>query len=892
MRRLAFGQIALLFLCCTAVIGFTAFFEPPGSTNSGIHTEGGFAVETLVNDIFVAGGCNNISNISAIGNPGGIGYFENGSSSIGLNKGIILSTGPIQFAEGPNDVTDASGNFEDNSGDIDLNTMAVDVVRDAVGLSFDFVPLDSFVSFHYVFASEEYCEFVGSNYNDVFGFFISGPGINGPFSDNAQNVALIPGTDNAVTINSVNHINNSSYYIGNELPDDALECNFAYQPSANRPLIEYDGFTKKLTAVLKLTPCETYHIRLVVADVGDNFYDSAVFLEANSFNIGGAVSLNAVAAGNPDLIVFEGCPEAYFVFERVQTDYINFPINVDFFVSDLSLAVSGIDFMPLPTSITIPAGQLSVNLPVVTINDQETEPIEQLILELDIPCACYSDTASLFLQDSPMLTLELPDVPVCENNSTIVEPTVSGGIPPYTYLWSDQSDEAIFSIFPQDPGLFSLTVTDACSSIIIDTAEILVVEPPEAFLSGEVKLCEGDTTFLPVQFSGVPPFEIWYQIDGNAQFLQQNIMDSLFELPVTLGGQYEIVEFSDAACAGEFGGIGQVEMTQITVVSTIHPVHCFDGADGAIEAQITGGIPPYQYEWLEDIGDTLNPDQLTAGIYHLWVQDEQGCQKEVALEVPSPAPLELLGLDCEDFYLEELNLEATGGTPPYLYTVDGQNFVDQSLFDELEVGESYNLTILDANDCRTETDLLMPALYQRMVDLPTEKRVKFGEEHQIVPLLNIPESLVANIRWVPDHNLSCADCLEPVHTALENEVYSLRIINQFGCRDDIDIAIIIDPGVDVYLPSAFSPNGDEINDYFVVYANDVQVEKVLSFRIFDRWGGLMFEEKDFPPNESQYGWDGSFRGQQMDAGVYVYFVQLQLSNGNQEILEGSVALLK
>ena len=892
MRLSSLGYIIFLTLLGgTCVLSWTAFSEPPPMPPSSIHTEGGLPVETLVNDIFVTGGCDNISNIAAIGNPDGIGYFENGMSSIGLNRGIILSTGPIQFAEGPNNVTDASGNFEDNSGDTDLAMMATDEVRDAVGISFDFVPLDSFISFHYVFASEEYCEFVGSNYNDVFGFFISGPGIDGNFSNNAENVALIPNTNNNVAINSVNHISNSSYYIGNELPDDALECGFAHQPSENQSLIQYDGFTKKLTAVLKLIPCQTYHIRLVVADVRDNYYDSAVFLEANSFNIGGTVNLQAVAPG-PDNTIYEGCPGGSFIFERVQTEYINYPVTVNFLLSDQSTALSGVDFMPLPSFVTIPAGQVSLELPIIPINDQEPELLEQLTLELDIPCACYTDTASLFLQDAPALELDLPDVAVCEDNTSIVEPQVSGGIPPYDYIWSDASAASTLQVSADAPSNYSLTVTDACSSVIADTASLAVVQPPEAFLSGEVQLCEGDTTFLPVQFSGVPPFQLTYTIDGAVQPALTEIMESDFNLPVVLGGMYEIAAFNDAACAGTSGGFGQVNMTSLNLISSIEPVTCYGSADGAIAAQIAGGVPPYQFEWVEDIDQSLTPQGLEAGTYHLWIQDAQGCQKMEPITVPSPGPLALADLDCADLQEEELRLEASGGTAPYHYSTDGQHFSDASLFETLEPGVSYLLSIRDAEGCQTEVDFLMPVSYQQMVELPTEKRVKLGEEHQIIPTLNIPESLVANIRWVPDKNLSCSDCLEPVQTALENEVYSLRIIDQFGCRDEVNISIIIDPTVDVYLPTAFSPNGDEVNDRLVVYANEVQVEQVLLFRVFDRWGGLMFEQKNFSPNDDQFGWDGSFRGHPMDTGVYVFFAELQLSNGSKKVVRGSVALVK
>ena len=105
----------------------------------------------------------------------------------------MLATGPIGNAEGPNSKGDEGGDFKDATGDPDLRKLTSAPIFDAVGLAFNFVPLDTLVTFRYVFASEEYCEFVGSNYNDVFGFFISGPGINGPFGNNSRNVALIPG---------------------------------------------------------------------------------------------------------------------------------------------------------------------------------------------------------------------------------------------------------------------------------------------------------------------------------------------------------------------------------------------------------------------------------------------------------------------------------------------------------------------------------------------------------------------------------------------------------------------------------------------------------------------------------------------------------------------------
>ena len=187
-----------IFLAIAIIPATTTLEEETTTLDNGIVTDDSYDVETLVREIFIKGSCDNVENIAAIGHPEGIGYFEQGSPIIGMQEGIILATGPIGNAEGPNSATDVSGNFGDNTGDVDLDIMATDDVRDAVGIEFDFVPLDSIVTFRYVFASEEYCEFVGSIFNDVFGFFISGPGIEGDFSNNSMNVALVPGTDDFV----------------------------------------------------------------------------------------------------------------------------------------------------------------------------------------------------------------------------------------------------------------------------------------------------------------------------------------------------------------------------------------------------------------------------------------------------------------------------------------------------------------------------------------------------------------------------------------------------------------------------------------------------------------------------------------------------------------------
>jgi gliding motility-associated-like protein len=887
----------ILFLLGSCLL-FSAPAEgplPPVAPESGlsIRTDNTLGVEELVEDIFVSGACTNISNIRAIGDKRGIGYFENGAQSIGISRGIILSTGANVNAEGPNDLTDKSGNFHHETGDPDLNGLATGTVKDVAGLSFDFTPLDSIVTFRYVFASEEYCEFVGSIYNDVFGFFIRGPGISGPFPNGGANVALIPGTDDYVSINSVNHLQNSSYYIHNELPADALSCELGAYQANYHPHIQYDGFTQVLTAVLRLIPCETYQIRLVIADVGDNFYDSAVFLEAESFDLGGEATVEASKGRTPEFPAYEGCNDNAFIFRRKPGSNDDFPLSVRFNIAPYSTAEEGLDYAPLPRSVTIPPQASQVRLPVEIYNDGLDETIEFISLILDFPCGCFEpDSARMYISDSPPVFVVLPDLAVCEGSSNYFHPQVEGGIPPYTYLWSDGSTGERLEVLAAGGEQYAVTVADACGNHAADSAQIVLTVPPTATLSGQVAVCEGDTAWLPVLFSGFPPWELRYSVAGVAQAPITGIWSADYALPATLPGAYELLGVSDAACEGPVQGSAWVEVLAIQVEAELEHVSCSGGNDGRIHIRLSGGTPPFSYYWANGFGATLELEGLTAGRYYLVVSDAAGCQKEVAFELGAPPPISPIQPDCERLTQGELRLLLSGGTPPYLYSTDGQNFYGDDFLYALPGGGAYALTVLDAAGCTYQQDFIMPVAYRSIADLPAVLELKIGRTHRLEPQLNIPEHLIANLRWLPAAGLSCVDCLYPELLILAEGVYTLRITDVFGCSSEISTTIRISDEVDIYIPNAFSPNADQHNDRFTVYANTQQVQHIKRFLVFDRWGGLLFQQEYFLPNDETVGWDGTARGQPLDPGIYTYMVEVQLATGRVKLLHGQVLLIR
>ena len=266
-----------------------------------------YTIEQLITDVFIGGGCFDIENVQLIGNAAGVGHFSAGTASVGMENGVILASGNITNAPGPNNSGSAGNALAGADGDPDLASLGAGTIFDACGIEFDFTPTVETINFSYAFASEEYCEYVGSTFNDVFGFFISGPGISGPFTSGAENIALVPGTGDYVAINTVNHNLNTAYFNGNH-----ANCNGII---TNPNDIEYDGYTTVLTATANVIPCETYHIRLVVSDVGDQIFDSAVFLGANSFEAGGEASVDVVIPGvEVGTVAYEGCADGFFSF--------------------------------------------------------------------------------------------------------------------------------------------------------------------------------------------------------------------------------------------------------------------------------------------------------------------------------------------------------------------------------------------------------------------------------------------------------------------------------------------------------------------------------------------------------------------------------------------------
>lgn len=851
-----------------------------------------YSPEVLVQDVFVNGACKNISKIRAIGNRAGIGFFEGGKPSIGLEKGIILSTGNVKNAEGPNNKRDITTDFGDISSDVDLVKLATGPVFDVVGIEFDFVPLDSFVNFRYVFASDEYCEYVGQKFNDVFGFFVSGPGINGSFNNKGENVALVPGSNAFVSINTVNYNQNQLFFTDNMHPDDAARCNRTWVNSQNQERIQYDGFTRPLTAVLRLIPCQTYRIRLLVADVSDGKFDSAVFLEAESFNIGGGAKLNGSSADEAQIIE-EGCDNGYFRLNRLNVDNLNQPLIVKIKVANDSKAKEGVDFERLPKEITIPENKTFVDLPISTILDNDDEALEELILQLDFPCACIADTARLFIKDVSKLRNGLKNVTFCLGDTLTINVNPIGGVPPYSYVWGNGLRTSQIKFIPPRDTFLVLNVSDNCKRVLSDTIRITRKIPPQAKISGIMDICPGGVAEIPVVFNGKSPFSFTWKADSLPPVQVINQFNNDYFIKTGAKGKIQILAFSDGECDGEFQGVAEVRHFNLQTITSVSSVSCAKGKDGKILVSVSGGTPPYQFNWSGGLPNLPNPSGLGKGKYNVTIVDVNNCKTTAEADILEPGPLSPLVFDCSQFTSNSLQIGNSGGVPPYLYSVNGgASFKDESLFNDLIPGNSYSLTIRDNRNCSLDQDFIMPALYSKMMQLPPAIKLSFGDKTVLQPQFNIPASLIKSLSWSPEFNLSCYQCLSPEILAEKGGLLRVQITNVFGCTESVTSQITVDKTFSVFVPNAFSPNGDGVNDFITVFADTEQVKEVNSFDIYNRYGELVFKRDNFQPNDEYLGWNGTKSDVKLSNDTYLYSIVLVLKNGGEYVIQGSFMLVR
>jgi gliding motility-associated-like protein len=462
----------------------------------------------------------------------------------------------------------------------------------------------------------------------------------------------------------------------------------------------------------------------------------------------------------------------------------------------------------------------------------------------------------------------------------------------YTYLWNDPAASTTPLVQNVAGGTtYTIIVTDSqgCTA----TKSSLLPQPnPITFETGTTNVrCNGGadgTASVTNVTGGNDNYRFaWDDKVGNATTA---IVEGL------TAGIYNVTVSDEVGCFSE-KQIQVTEPTPLAVIFQSKPTLCNGSVDGAASVNVNGGIPSYRFLWSND-AVTSKIDRLTAGTYTLTVTDANNCELVSTVAVVEPAPIRInitpQPPTCAGSRDGRLDMNVTGGTMPYTFSLDDKNYRATPTFLAL-TAKNYNIFVQDRHGCKTTTtyQLIDPPAFTVSI-FPNQANVEITEGERVQLFAEaINQTGKVNFVWSPsfqDESLSCTECFNPVATPKNTIFYELYGVDEAGCESIDKIQIRVNKSRVVLVPTGFTPNGDNLNNKLLVHGTEGAMIKL--FRVHDRWGELLFENGDFLTNDTEAGWDGTFRGKEMPAGVYVWYLEVEYNDGRKELLKGSTMLIR
>lgn len=888
------------------------------------------------------------SNVQTFGSSlNSFATFTGGTASgLGFNSGVYLSTGNIA-AHAP--LSNLPGTFLSNNngapGDPTLNAMGLGTTFNATVLQFDFVPTGDTIKFRYIFASEEYNEFVNSSYNDVFGFFLTGPNPSGP-PYASTNIALIPSTVQPVAINSVNN-----GYAGGCASGPCENCAYYVDNLCQQNAFAFDGYTVALTAIAPVIPCQTYTIKLAVADVADAIYDSGVFLEEGSFVSNIIQSSSNINFGGVDTMMFEGCSQATITIVRtpaLTNDTIIFNYGGN--------ATMGLDYNFLPDTLIFSPGNDTLFLVVNTISDNFNEFNEFLSITINAGiCSDYVpiSTVNLYIIDVDSITVDAGlDSAFCAGTEILLNMQSTGGTLLNQYTWltpggGSMNDSTL--ITPTQSGYYYAVALDVCLQIVVIDSIYLNVFPSPNITTNPANLCSGASYAIGDPNGNTNLNWVWTPATNLSN---ANIPNPLFiglnPGPGSLQYTYYVtVDSAGVVCAGD------------SVVVILNPNPVPDVTPDSIEVcfplnvTLDAGAGYVGYQWSNG-ATTQTQDVTTSGWYIATVTDTNNCQGiDSAYVVIYPRlTFTLDDVDiCTDVstnigfntnqnqfniiwspadHLNNGNIsnpvfqQTTSGPDPisYTYIVSSDSagfvcFVDTMIVtvypnpsfslpnDTVYFCENSDVTIdagggyssyLWSNGFLTQTITVSDTGWFAVTVTNNVLCANTDSSYVVklfLPNFNIPDviicegdtAILTTSSWQGNFlwNTGSTDTLLVV---TQTGTYTLTITNTCGSGTD-SIQVLEKPNANISeLPNVFSPNGDGLNDEYSIA--DLEFAEEFVLLIYNRWGRLLFETSD-----ASIVWKGEGDGGS-EATPGVYFVILKYKNcyGEETTLNGNIHLFK
>ena len=834
--------------------------------------------EQLVQNVLLGSGVS-VSNITFNGQPGNIlnaqgGHYIGPSNFIAFNEGVAMKTGHAFQIQDDGFFPPWNWNQNTVQNDPDLMQISGQNVNDCAILEFDFIPNGDSLVFRYVFASKEYPSFTCSSYNDAFGFFISGPGINGPYSNNAENIAVVPGTNIPVAVNTINSGTASN---ANNAPncDQAnpnwQEDSIYFVDNSDEPEgdIQFPGMTVTLTAFANVQCGETYHIKLAIGDASDGALDSGVFLEAGSFTSNSAVQVNLdIPVGLGDSTLYEGCGEAVLQFIRPSE---NSNVEAVAYLDISGTAINGVDYVPaLPDSVVFPPNVDTVSFVLHAPSDANYEGEETVHIQItNIASDC---SGAVVTSDFEFTISEAEPLQVTGFNGALEDcndeiqlfPTITGGYGEYGYHWSNGLSSDTITVSPGQTSTYFLIVSDTCGVGNVQTSfDVEVpVYPPIQFDLGEdftVESCDVTINIQPEVSGGFGAYQYFWT--GNGEDISTDPQLN-YLLEETTNIQLLVRDDCDATATDEI----LVSTPEVTVTALLPDVFeatsCLE--DIMLPVISDGGIGQKTYTWtvdgVEQASGTLNYFMYNPAMgQNVVMTATDECQNTASdsTKIPFNFPEVKIRVSPDTAICKKTSarlwVEVLSGSGAYDISWGDS---DSSVYTVKPAGSRfYDVTVTDTCGMKA-TGRIQVNVREVLADFDYEYLPFYT-----LQLTNYSRAVNPTFFWdFGDGSTSTDPNPRHEYQDVESHRIVLTTTDDLGCQDTARLHTI--PPMQIFIPNSFTPNGDGINDLFSVTGSNVVDYEI---RIFDRWGKQVFHSKDIKEK-----WNGNSQGNEYQKGPEVY----------------------
>ena len=467
----------------------------------------------------------------------------------------------------------------------------------------------------------------------------------------------------------------------------------------------------------------------------------------------------------------------------------------------------------------------------------------------------------------------------------------SCGRAPILYNWDNTGYTTRDSIVGLSPGRYRVAVTDSSRAYVdtivfnlkefvveLDTAKRIVTPPLcFGFSNGRIELNPA---------TGLAPYR--YRWNNNPNYTADNALTALGE------GQYT-VEIRDANnCKGEYS-FDVIAPPKVEVAIDTFNISCFGLSDGMAIAYPSGGVGKYSVSWSRgDVGDTIR--NLKAGNYLVFVRDSNQCEISSSVLISEPTPIDLNTLriqaaKCYGDSTAELVIAGTGGTPPYRFSIDGIRFQKDSAFLKIPA-KKYNVVIRDSTGCRSTIEVDVPQPPQLQVSAGPDIDVELGFTGDLRATV-VPSTKLVSYVWTPsDTTMVCSTCPQTTIFPLQTNVYTVTVKDSAGCTAFDQLLVQVIKKRPIFIPNIFSPiDHNGVNDYFTIYGNQSAVE-IKELKIFNRWGGMVFQGANIPLNRDDLGWDGSWNGTRLEPDVFAFYAVVRFIDGEEVTYKGDVTIVR